>query len=94
MTLYFNLKFRYPGGRYCAEDRFECRNHICVNHNDLCDGNDDCGDGSDESEDLCKNFTCDKVQKFQCNNFKCIPRYGFLKVKYFSTNLTYLFFIS
>ena len=66
---------RFPNGRYCSEDKYECKNHICINHNDLCDGKDDCGDDSDESEELCKNFTCDKVQKFQCNNFKCIPRY-------------------
>ena len=48
---------------------------MCVNHNDLCDGTDDCGDGSDEIETLCRTFTCDNVHKFQCTNFKCIPRY-------------------
>ena len=66
---------RYPNGKYCSEDKYECKNHICVNRNDLCDGKDDCGDESDEAEEVCKNFTCDKAQKFQCNNFKCIPRY-------------------
>jgi hypothetical protein len=47
---------RFPGGRYCAESRFECGNHLCVNQGDLCDGTDDCGDNSDESPSLCSKF--------------------------------------
>lgn len=40
-------------GRYCPVDRFECKNHLCVDQIDLCDGIDDCGDKSDEASDMC-----------------------------------------
>ena len=66
---------RYPGGKYCPENKFECDNHLCVRQDDLCDGTDDCHDNSDEKEELCRNFSCDKLSKFQCGNFKCIPNF-------------------
>ena len=44
---------RYEGGKYCPEERFECKNHLCVRQTDMCDGNDDCGDNSDEEEEIC-----------------------------------------
>ena len=44
---------RYPNGKYCPENKFECDNHLCVRQDDLCDGTDDCHDGSDEKEELC-----------------------------------------
>ena len=49
--------------------------HLCVRQDDLCDGTDDCHDNSDEKEELCRNFSCDKLSKFQCGNFKCIPNF-------------------
>ena len=36
---------------------------------------DDCGDGSDEAPELCTNFSCEKVNKFQCGDGKCIQHY-------------------
>lgn len=66
---------RYPDGKYCPKEKFECDNHICVSHSDLCDGTDDCLDNSDEKEEICRDFTCDKIHRFQCNNNKCVPRY-------------------
>ena len=66
---------RYPEGKYCPAERFECANHLCVREADRCDGKDDCGDGSDEDPTLCQDFSCDKVNKFQCSNYKCISHF-------------------
>lgn len=44
---------RYPGGRWCPQDEFECSNHLCVSQSWVCDGVDDCGDRSDEQLSLC-----------------------------------------
>lgn len=44
---------RYPGGRWCHPDQFECSNHLCVSQSWVCDGTDDCGDRSDEQLSLC-----------------------------------------
>ncbi|KAK4308448.1 hypothetical protein Pmani_019855 [Petrolisthes manimaculis] len=66
---------RYPGDRYCREEKFQCDNHLCVEMRDLCDGSNDCYDNSDERESLCSNYTCNTLRRFQCNNHKCIPLY-------------------
>ncbi|KAK4318174.1 hypothetical protein Pmani_010816 [Petrolisthes manimaculis] len=66
---------RYPGDRYCCEEKFQCDNHLCVEMRDLCDGSNDCYDNSDERESLCSNYTCNTLRRFQCNNHKCIPLY-------------------
>ncbi|CAL4066593.1 unnamed protein product [Meganyctiphanes norvegica] len=66
---------RYPGDRYCQEEKFQCDNHLCVETRDLCDGQNDCYDNSDERESLCSNYTCNTLRRFQCNNHKCIPLY-------------------
>lgn len=63
-----NCPPRFPDGRYCPKEKFECDNHLCVSHTDLCDGTEDCLDGSDEKIELCVNFTCDKLHRFQCGN--------------------------
>lgn len=47
---------RYPGGRWCPQDEFECSNHLCVSQSWVCDGADDCGDDSDEQLSLCREF--------------------------------------
>jgi len=71
-----NCPPRFPEGRYCPKDKFECANTLCVSHSDVCDGADDCSDNSDEAEDLCAEFSCDKVSRFQCvHTNKCVPRF-------------------
>lgn len=54
---------RYPGGRWCRPEQFECSNHLCVNPHWVCDGNDDCGDASDEQLSLC----CEKYFFIYCS---------------------------
>lgn len=69
-----NCPPRYPNGRYCPENLFQCNNTVCLRNDFLCDGDaDDCGDGSDEAEEMCSQFECDPSKKFQCTNKRCIP---------------------
>ena len=44
---------RFPGGRWCPDHQFQCKNLLCVNQNWVCDGFNDCGDRSDEDLSLC-----------------------------------------
>ncbi|XP_065212523.1 low-density lipoprotein receptor-related protein 2 isoform X2 [Planococcus citri] len=67
---------RYPGGKYCPDSKFECKaTKLCVEETELCDGNDDCGDNSDEAHELCTNFNCTTLRRFQCDNKRCIQFY-------------------
>lgn len=51
---------RYPGGRWCRPNQFQCANRLCVSPSWVCDGVDDCGDRSDEVLSLC----CEKNYHF------------------------------
>lgn len=70
-----NCPPRFPGGRYCPESKFQCKNNLCVSTVDLCDGTDDCGDNSDEAAEVCSNFNCNTLRRFQCNNHRCVAKY-------------------
>ena len=37
----------------------------------LCDGEEDCSDGSDETDDVCKNQSCDP-NRYRCDNDRCV----------------------
>lgn len=49
----FPTATRYPGGRWCPSNQFQCDNKLCVNQQWVCDGFNDCGDRSDEQLNLC-----------------------------------------
>ncbi|KAF0767414.1 low-density lipoprotein receptor-related protein 2, partial [Aphis craccivora] len=67
---------RYPDGRYCPKNKFECKTtKLCVFNSEICDGEDDCGDGSDEASELCSNMSCTLDNRFSCDNKHCIPMY-------------------
>ncbi len=37
----------------------------------LCDGEEDCADGSDESDEICRNRSCDP-NRYRCDNDRCV----------------------
>uniref|UniRef100_H2YAY4 EGF-like domain-containing protein n=1 Tax=Ciona savignyi TaxID=51511 RepID=H2YAY4_CIOSA len=63
---------KFPGGRYCPNNRFQCDNHVCVNLNFRCDGQNDCGDESDEYPSVCESIDC-VSPKWRCEKTRlCI----------------------